>query len=449
MELLSMRRSMILIFLFSIFTLYSQDLKINESGYFETQGLNVIVLNDIYPEGHQGGVTIIQHGERVVANGNVTLQQTPGQWQPYPRLLKKDVDTVNNIISARLMFPDSNRVNAQNQPIIYPDFEFEYKLRISTEGNKILVNVDLDEPLPDEWVGKVGFYFDIYPGAYFGKSYWMDGKTGYFPRYANSPVELDSDQEYEAVPMARGQRLVISPEDKLRMITFENRNGDLILADGRVKHNNGWFVVRSVIPGNMTKNAVQWVITPNIEENWLYKPVVHISQVGYHPKQSKLAIIELDRNDMNLNKVELKRVLPDGNHQSIMTLNPTEREKFLRYDYLTADFTSVTEPGLYIIEYGESRSNIFEIKDDIYYSGTWQPTLEYFLPVQMCHMRVFEKYRVWHDRCHLDDALMAPEDIRHFDGYRHGKVPEGFEPLQHVEGLNRGGSIGSRPSTCS
>ena len=31
-----------------------------------------------------------------------------------------------------------------------------------------------------------------------------------------------------------------------------------------------------------------------------------------------------------------------------------------------------------------------------------------FLPVQMCHVRVNERYRVWHDACHLDDARMAP-----------------------------------------
>ena len=54
-------------------------------------------------------------------------------------------------------------------------------------------------------------------------------------------------------------------------------------------------------------------------------------------------------------------------------------------------------------------------------------------------MKVFEKYRVWHDLCHLDDALMAPEDIRHFDGYNHGKIPEGFVPFQHIDELDKGG----------
>jgi hypothetical protein len=33
----------------------------------------------------------------------------------------------------------------------------------------------------------------------------------------------------------------------------------------------------------------------------------------------------------------------------------------------------------------------------------------------MCHMQ--EKYRVWHDRCHMDDAKMSPTDDNHIDGY--------------------------------
>jgi hypothetical protein len=40
-------------------------LKLNALGYFEAPGLNVTVFADIYPDGHQTGVTVIQHGVRV------------------------------------------------------------------------------------------------------------------------------------------------------------------------------------------------------------------------------------------------------------------------------------------------------------------------------------------------------------------------------------------------
>ena len=65
---------------------------LNDAGYYERPGLNVMVFDDFYPEGHQGGVTIIQCGRRVAANGDVRLEPGPGQWSPVPRSGKKEGD---------------------------------------------------------------------------------------------------------------------------------------------------------------------------------------------------------------------------------------------------------------------------------------------------------------------------------------------------------------------
>jgi hypothetical protein len=414
-------------------------LKINQHGYFEKQGLDVLVLNDIYPEGHQGGIEIIQHGKRVASNGNLSLQPTPGQWQPFPKLLKKEVRANEGIIIATLKFPDSTRATTHDQPIIYPDFEFYYQIKTIAEGDKFRIIVDLDEPLPKEWVGKVSFYLELFPGDLFGKTYHLGDQTGIFPRYANTPVELDEDGEYEAVPLAEGPLLVIAPEDEYNKMTISNERGTLQLLDGRVKHNNGWFVVRSLIPKGVTTNAIEWVIEPNVIPNWKYGPVIHTSQVGYHPKQRKLAIIELDHRDNSNRKTEIKRISPQSGYTTVLIVKPERAQDFLRYKYFTADFTSIEEPGMYVVQFGEYKSEPFAIGKDVYQSGVWQPTLEYFLPIQMCHLKIFEKYRVWHDICHLDDALMAPRNINHFDTYVHGEVPSAFTPLEHIDGLNKGG----------
>ena len=59
---------------------------IGESGYFEMPGLNILVYNNTFAEGHQGGVEIIQHDNRVATNGEIRLSPSPGQWQPIPQL---------------------------------------------------------------------------------------------------------------------------------------------------------------------------------------------------------------------------------------------------------------------------------------------------------------------------------------------------------------------------
>lgn len=46
---------------------------VTDSGYFEMPGLDVLVFNNSYSEGHQGGIEIIQHGNRVSNNGNLRL----------------------------------------------------------------------------------------------------------------------------------------------------------------------------------------------------------------------------------------------------------------------------------------------------------------------------------------------------------------------------------------
>ena len=56
---------------------FADDLAINDKDYFEMQGLNVTVFSDIYPDGHQTGVTVIQHGSRVAANGDLRLEISP------------------------------------------------------------------------------------------------------------------------------------------------------------------------------------------------------------------------------------------------------------------------------------------------------------------------------------------------------------------------------------
>ncbi|MEN8192226.1 MAG: glycoside hydrolase family 9 protein [Bacteroidota bacterium] len=425
------------IFIAFLGEIISQNLELNKSGYFERNGLNVIIFDDIYPEGRQGGITIVQHGKRVAANGDLYIQSVPGQWAPYPRLLNKKRVQENNEVIVTLMYPDSIRIKNTGQPYIYPDLELKYKIKIIAEGENFRIIVDLEKPLPEDWIGKVGFNIELFPGNLFGKTYLMDDDSGIFPIYPNTPIEVG--EKYLPEPMAAGQKLVVAPEDKYYRMKISNEKGDLQLLDSRVIHNNGWFIVRSLVPANVTKNAIEWLVEVNTIDNWLYKPVVHTSQVGYHTKQTKVAIIELDKKDNSIKDIKINKIQSSGDYLTVLTINENNRQKFLRYSYLKADFTSIEEPGMYAVQYGDIVSGPFKINDDVYRTGVWQPTIDYYLPVQMCHMKVFEKYRVWHDYCHLDDALMAPENINHFDGYTHKKIPQGFTPLKHVEGLKKGG----------
>ncbi|MEO6148505.1 MAG: glycoside hydrolase family 9 protein [Mucilaginibacter sp.] len=415
-------------------------MKLNKQEYLEYQGVNVMLAHDFYPEGHQGGVGIIQNGQRVATNGDIRLEPTPGQWAAIPKVGKRVINTATQEVSVRMEYPNPEINRKGFNPIIYPDLNFAYNIRVLPVGKAFKIIVDLDKPLPDEWIGKVGFNFELFPGILFGKSYYMDKQFGIFPQQANGQMYKDAGGELQTVPMAKGKTLTIAPELAIQRLQIENlSSGDLELLDGRGKHNNGWFVVRSLVAKGATKNAIVWLVTPNAVEGWKSEPVIQVSQVGYHPAQQKIAVVELDKNDARKENISLVRIAEKGGFETILTANPTTWGRFLRYNYLQFDFTKVTRPGMYMVRYGKHQTQPFAISADVYKENVWQPTLDYFLPAQMCHMRVNDKYRVWHGVCHLDDARMAPIDSNHFDGYIQGSSTlTKYKPGDNVPMLNRG-----------
>jgi len=414
-------------------------LRINEKGYFETPGVNVMVFDDFYPEGHQGGITLVQCGTRVAANGDVRLEPAPGQWSPVPKLDSRTIDRKSGAITVELHYPDSTRERGFN-PITYPDLRFHYSIRASAEGKSIRLTVTLPDPLPEGWAGKVGFNLELFPGELFGEHYQMDGKTGIFPRQANGPVLREDDGTVQIAPMASGRNLIIAPGSATRMLRVECLSGELQLIDGRALHNNGWFILRSPVAAGANDRAVEWLITPEAPSDWHSTPVIQLSQIGFHPKEEKFAVIELDGSETTPWPIQLMKVERDSARSVLGDPEPALWGKFLRSRYLRFDFSRVRDEGIYEIRYGPIRSHQFEIRRSIYTRGVWQPTLEVFLPVQMCHMRINDRYKVWHGLCHMDDAMMAPVNHNHFDGYsqRESTLTQ-FAPGEHVPGLNAGG----------
>jgi endoglucanase len=415
-------------------------LQINSSGYYESHGVNVMLFDDFYPEGHQGGLTIVQSGRRVAANGDLRLEPAPGQWAPVPRVGPRIVDAARGVITVDLWYPDSSKDRKGFNPITYPDLRFKYRITTTSSGNSINLTVDLDQPLPEKWAGKVGFNLELFPGIYFGEHFFMDGVTGILPRQANGPMCRDDSGDLQIAPLAVGKQLDLAPGNPAKELRIRSSKGDLELLDGRGLHNNGWFVLRSIVPAGASTGAVQWTLTPRIDPAWKYTPVIQVSQVGYHPRQSKYAVIELDKSATSFEPLQLVRIRAEGETIAKEEKRPKPWGQFLRFTYLRFNFSDVADEGLYKIRYGGISSNEFEIKNTVYSRHVWQPSLEYFLPVQMCHMEIKDRYKVWHGYCHMDDARMAPLNHNHFDGYyQHGSTLTSFAPGDHIPGLNNGG----------
>src|SRR5690606_31650467 len=110
-----------LIVLLPILATAQEQLIINDQEYLEMTGLNIMLAHDFYPEGHQGGVGIIQNGLRVATKGDLRLVPAPGQGQPVPTVGKREVDRSKQEISVRMAYPDPEKDRRGLNPVIYPD----------------------------------------------------------------------------------------------------------------------------------------------------------------------------------------------------------------------------------------------------------------------------------------------------------------------------------------
>lgn len=422
-------------------------LRLNDREYFEARGLNVLVFtnqyNGMFFDEKTAGVEIIQNGVRVSTGGAVRLSPTPEQWDQIPKVVDRRVDRAANSITCTLR---------------YEAFNFDATLVVTPEGPGFRIAVVVDRPVPEKLEGRAGFNLEFLPSKFFEKTYLADGKPGIFPRYPIGTTQIRPGDtkirqfegyttfddrgrnEYpEADPFATGRTFVLAPDDPERRITIKAMSGDLQLLDGRNLAQNGWFIVRSILATKTTGKVAEWVVTPNVIPNWTRTPVIQFSQAGYHPAQKKVAVFELDANDMAQPTASLMEVTADGTTVERLRANVLPWGTYLRYRYATADFSSVNKSGLYFIKYGTQQSETFPIATDVY-DTAWHATSDVWFPVQMDHMAVNEAYRVWHGLTHMDDAVQAPLNFQHFDGYRMGASTDTkYQPLERIPGLAVGG----------
>ena len=274
---------------------------INKLDYFEKRGLNVLVFSNWYngnfSDSKISGVEIIHHEVRTATNGDVRLSPTPEQWDPIPEFVDRKIDKENNTIEAFLK---------------YPAYNFQYSIKAVIHKEGLLLSVNIDNPLPVELEGKAGFNLEFLPSAYFEKAYLIDGISGTFPLYPGGPMEIDNSGAVQPKAIAKGKTLILAPEDPERFIKISTEDSDLSLYDGRNKAQNGWYVVRSLIPAGKTGKVIEWYIEGKTIPGWIRKPVIAHSQVGYHPGQKKVAVIELDTNDTQIKSASVYRITENG-----------------------------------------------------------------------------------------------------------------------------------------
>jgi endoglucanase len=449
-NMINMRKKSFLLIIVLLVTfnyVWCQELKLNDLDYFEAQGVNVLVYNNLFTGGFNdeknAGIELIHHGVRTAQGGAVRLSNTPEQWDLVPEISARKVDRASKSIEATLR---------------YKDYDFECRVVVAAKGKGVEMSVYLDKPLPKALEGSAGFNLEFLPSQYWGKAYLMDGSYDRFPRYVvgNTIARPDSERPkqfkgyktsddrgtgkfIDPLPLNKGRSLLLAPDEPSRLVKITSQDADLMLFDGRVLAQNGWFVVRSILPSGKTGKVLSWTVEANAINGWIREPNIGFSQVGYLPSQSKVSVIELDKKDKPLTKASVYKIGNDGNASEVFSGNIIPWGNYYKYHYVKFDFSAVKAPGIYFIQYGNFKTNNFLIENTVYDKIT-DATSDIWIPIHMNHMAVNEAYRVWHGEPFREGYRQAPPNTDHFDLHSQGPTTDTkYKALELIPGLNVGG----------
>ena len=424
----------------------AQDLELNDREYFERQGVNVLVFSNSFNGGFNdeknSGIEIIHHGVRTVQGGAVRLNNTPEQWDLVPKTVSRKVDREKGSIEVTMR---------------YDDYDFDSRVVVTAKGKAVEIAVWLDKPVPEKLAGEAGFNLEFLPSQYWHKTFTMDGRLGRLPRYAASQTitrpnsekprqfkgfktydDRGTDRFVDPCPMETGHSIVMASDTPERMIRISSNDAELKLYDGRMLAQNGWYVLRSVLPKGKTGKVITWTVEPNAIPGWIREPNIGISQVGYTPEQPKVAVIELDKKDKVQATAKLMRIKDDGTTEVAFTGDIQPWGPYFKYNYVKFDFSGIQQPGVYYVQYGNTKTNNFLIDAHVYDKIT-DATTDVWVPIHMNHMYVTEGYRTWHGEPFKEGYLQAPESD-HFDLHRQGPTTDTkYKPLELIPGLNIGG----------
>ena len=370
-------------------------LQLNELEYLEMPGLNVMLAHDYYPEGHQGGVGIIQNGLRVATNGDLRLEPHAGPVaaRAQGRRARRGPEGRRDQRAARVPRRREEPEGLQSDRLPRPAFRLHgagaagrrspsgssstSTRRCRTRGSAASASTS-----------------SCFPGSCSARR--TTGRAvGLFPRQANGPGALDAASATTSRSRWRPAGNSSSrPNRRAQRMTIDDvAGGELELA--RRPRRAQQRLVRRAGAGaegrgeRCDRVAGHTACHPRLD---VRRRSCRSRRSATIPKQPKIAVIELDAHDARRPPVALsarsrRRRPREGGRGQPAGLGPLSA--------LPLPAASISprsrKPGMYVVSYGDARIARSRSAPTCSRAHVWQPTLEYFLPVQMCHMRVTDQ----------------------------------------------------------
>ena len=337
--------------------------------------------------GKKGGVHLMRGSEVLIRDIGITCGN--GGFWPYDRM----ADIKATFGRGTLAF--SGKV---------PKREIAYDQNVSIEGNRIKFVMHRTGAWGQR--GWDGLTFRLPVEYYKGAKFRADGEE---KTYA---LKYSQEHEYLA---SNAKKLECHLGDPSLNLTFECAQG-MSLSDERRWSGQNYCLSIGVPRDQQEGSSVLYLTLPQLPAS--LGAAVRYSRIGYPVAGPKYVVLEWPRHGSRPpdDSVRLEKdggaVVKEGKFEKTVSL------PHMQCDFAPFDFSEVKEPGEYRIVWSGGKIGV-AIRKSVFEEKLWEPTLDYFIPFQMCHADVdFGGKAPDHTRCHMDDGIRVPANFPGVDRFQ-------------------------------
>jgi len=276
-----------------------------------------------------------------------------------------------------------------------------FEQEISIAGNRVRIALRRT----GTWAGDFGwcsFQMQLPMSRYSGTSYRADGLLKPYP------LELPADLNIESGV----RQLECKPDDPTLNLILESPGG-IGLQDMR-RWSRQAFQVGVGFPGTQDSQAEIFLTLPTAAP--VPAPTVRAPQIGYPQAGPKYAVLEWVKGTPRPDD-RARLEAPDGRLVKEGRFGETVDYDFMQSSFAVFDFTEVREAGDYRIVWSGGAKDV-RVRPSVFEDRLWEPTLDRFIPWEMCHATVDVGGALPpQPACHMDDGIRVPASFPDLDGF--------------------------------
>lgn len=287
-----------------------------------------------------------------------------------------------------------------------PGQAVKFTLQAVPEGEGVRVTIRREGAWPAE-ANWCAFQMQVPVSAYGGSTVEADGKAVTLPPEKHATTNI----------LGGAKKLVLGGDDPRRRFEISSERG-ININDARAWNAPMYQISVGMETTGESAEASFLLRFPEGSPEQL-QPRLCVAPMGYSAKGLREVTMEWPKGmPRPADGVRIEEA--GGKTVAAGKFGPTLTLEHMQNAFASFAFAEVSTPGKYKVVWDGGAAREIEIKPTIFADAMWTPTLDVFLPWQMCHADITFAggKRPNLPACHLDDAQRVPANFPGIDGFK-------------------------------